>query len=291
MQSRILYNDINLPEKVSDILELDFWSLEHVAPALVKTVTNPVKYSAFTSIFLHKGKCEADINLVTHEITAPCVVNISCGDIVLPKNVSDDFDASFIVLSKRLVDSICANIKDVSIFSIMRTHPIVKVDEAGAANLESLYAQLREIAADKSACHPFESILFTILSYFYRSAIRQFDRFRQRMPASGSNRIADKFIRLVQEHFRKERFLDFYADELGITPKHLSRTVKTQTGVSAVEWINRFVILEAKVMLQSSNLNIQQIAEELNFTSQSFFGKYFKKTTGISPKDFRNSFL
>ena len=104
------------------------------------------------------------------------------------------------------------------------------------------------------------------------------------------NRIADRFIRLVQEHFRTERFLDFYATKLDITPKHLSRTIKQQTGTSAVDWINRFVILEAKVMLRSSNLNIQQIAEELNFPSQSFFGKYFKKATGISPKDYRNSF-
>lgn len=104
------------------------------------------------------------------------------------------------------------------------------------------------------------------------------------------NRIADRFIRLVQEHFRRERFLDFYAGKLDITPKHLSRTIKIQTGASAVDWINRYVILEAKVMLRSSNLNVQQIAEALNFPSQSFFGKYFKKATGVSPKDYRNSF-
>lgn len=74
-----------------------------------------------------------------------------------------------------------------------------------------------------------------------------------------------------------------------VTPKHLSRTVKAQTGYTAVEWIERFVILEAKVLLKSSNLNIQQIADELNFPSQSFFGKYFKKFTGMSPKEFRNA--
>ena len=62
-----------------------------------------------------------------------------------------------------------------------------------------------------------------------------------------------------------------------------------QTGYSAVEWIERFVILEAKVLLKSSNLNIQQIADELHFPSQSFFGKYFKKLTGMSPKEYRNS--
>ena len=62
-----------------------------------------------------------------------------------------------------------------------------------------------------------------------------------------------------------------------------------QTGISAVAWIERHVVLEAQVMLRSSNLNIQQISDELHFKSQSFFGKYFKKATGLSPKQFRNS--
>ena len=82
--------------------------------------------------------------------------------------------------------------------------------------------------------------------------------------------------------------LDFYAQQLEVSPKHLSRTIKAQTGYTAVEWIEKFVILEAKVLLKSSNLNIQQISDELNFASQSFFGKYFKKITGMSPKEFRN---
>ena len=54
------------------------------------------------------------------------------------------------------------------------------------------------------------------------------------------------------------------------------------------EWIERYVILEAKAMLRSSNLTVQQISDELYFPSQSFFGKYFKKSTGMSPKEFRN---
>ena len=60
--------------------------------------------------------------------------------------------------------------------------------------------------------------------------------------------------------------------------------MKNLTGFTAVEWIERYVVLEAKVMLKASNLNIQQISDELNFPSQSFFGKYFKKNVGMSPK-------
>ena len=81
----------------------------------------------------------------------------------------------------------------------------------------------------------------------------------------------------------------FYAKELEITTKHLGRTIKAQTGFTASEWLDRLVVLEAKVLLKSTSMTIQQIAEELNFSSQSFFGKYFKNLVGISPKEFRNS--
>lgn len=289
-QDKINYDDIHLPEKVRDILEHDFWSLKHVSPGMVRTVTNPVKFSAYTSIFVHKGSAEADINLLSHQIKAPCVITISAGDIVFPRNISDDFDASFAVFSRRLTDSLVAMMKDASIFSVINAHHVIDIKEADVIALEKLYDDMQAISTDKTLQFPYEAALYTLAAYFFRHASKYYEQYRQSIAPSVQNRIADRFIRLAQEHFRTERFLDFYAEKLDITPKHLSRTIKLQTGASPVDWINRFVILEAKVMLRSSNLNIQQIAEELHFPSQSFFGKYFKKSTGFSPKDYRNSF-
>lgn len=289
-QEIIKYDDIQLPEKVSDILEHEIWSLKHVSPGMVRTVTNPVKFSAFTSIFVHKGEAEADINLLTHSIKGPCVINIAAGDIVFPRKITDDFDASFCVFSRRLVDSMVAILKDSALFSIISSHPVIKISPEDSEALERLYDEIATISSDKSLLFPYETALFTLAAFFFKHSSKYYESYRQSLGPSLHNRIADRFIRLAQEHFRTERFLEFYAEKLDITPKHLSRTIKLQTGASPVDWITRFVILEAKVMLRSSNLNIQQIAEELNFPSQSFFGKYFKKATGMSPKDYRNSF-
>ena len=101
------------------------------------------------------------------------------------------------------------------------------------------------------------------------------------------NNIVERFIALVEEHYREERLIGFYADKLCITPKYLSKLVKENTGRSAGEWIESHVILEARAMLQSSDMTIQQIASSLNFPNQSFFGKYFKRATGLSPKQYR----
>lgn len=96
-----------------------------------------------------------------------------------------------------------------------------------------------------------------------------------------------EFIRVVEQNFRLERNVAFYADKLCITPKYLSLMVKEVTGLSAASIIDRYVITEAKNMLRFSGDTIQQVAYKLNFANQSAFGKYFKHLTGQSPTTFR----
>lgn len=95
------------------------------------------------------------------------------------------------------------------------------------------------------------------------------------------------FLKQVQAFHKQERKVEFYADRLCLSPKYLSQTIKSYSGKTAGEWIDEYVVLEAKVLLRSTNMTIQQIGDELNFPSQSFFGKYFKRLTGMSPKAYR----
>ena len=97
------------------------------------------------------------------------------------------------------------------------------------------------------------------------------------------------FMSLLQNKYKKERTVKYYADKLCITPKYLSLLIKEATGKSAADWIDECVILEAKNLLRFSGMNIQQVSYELNFPNQSAFGKYFKHITGMSPSCFQNT--
>lgn len=99
----------------------------------------------------------------------------------------------------------------------------------------------------------------------------------------------ERFLEQVALHHKTERSVQFYADALHITPKYLSTVIKDISGHSATALINSFVIQEAKMMLKFSGKSIQEIAYALNFTTQSFFGKYFKRHTGLSPSEYRDS--
>ena len=81
--------------------------------------------------------------------------------------------------------------------------------------------------------------------------------------------------------------MGFYARQLNITPKYLSSVVKEVSGKTAARWIDESVILEAKTLLKYSGMSIQEIAYSLNFSTQSFFGKYFKQHTGTSPSRYK----
>ena len=113
---------------------------------------------------------------------------------------------------------------------------------------------------------------------------------RSESPSNASSRqeqLYVLFIDLLAKYHMQQREIAFYADKMCITPKYLSQAVKDYSGRPASDIIDEYVLAECKSLLLSGNMNIQQIADELNFPSQSVFGKYFKRLTGLSPKDYR----
>ena len=98
-----------------------------------------------------------------------------------------------------------------------------------------------------------------------------------------------QFIREVQRNYQKERSVAYYADRLCITPKYLSQTVQKASGRLAGEWISEYVILEAQALIKSHCYTIQQISEMLHFPNPSFFGRYFKKKVGCTPKAYQKN--
>lgn len=283
-----LQYNVPLAEDVASILSSDFWIIRNVGKQIVPTSSDPLKFSASVSIFLRKGECEAEINLIKYNIKAPCIVNIRKSQILQIKEVSDDFDAAFIVMSKRFTDNLFLLLKDCQEYQVATHHRMVSVPESLIEDFDVNLDRIERISSDSSNPYAYQATVLAVSSFFLSCGQKCYQDLRDRFPRT-NNRIPDRFINLVQTHFKSERFLSFYAEKLEITPKHLSKTMKTLTGFTAVEWIERFVVLEAKVLLKSTNLSIQQISDELNFPSQSFFGKYFKKNLGMSPSEFRNS--
>lgn len=287
MELGLKYN-IDLVEDVSYILEHDFWVYCNFVGSMIPQITDPIKFTSTCSIFVKEGEGMIEIDLLPYKFKGPCIVNIKQGQIIQNAQINGSFNASFIVLSKRFCDNLFVVLKDCPSYGTATLKQMVEIPPELVSKFDKFYDHIRDIFTDSQSVNAYQAMVLSIASFFYECGTKCY------LPVLDSSdkavgRITEKFLSLVQQHFKKERFLDFYAGKLEVSTKHLSRTVKEATGFSAVDWIDRFVILEAKVLLKATTMSIQQIADELNFTSQSFFGKYFKKHTGYSPKDFRNN--
>ena len=99
--------------------------------------------------------------------------------------------------------------------------------------------------------------------------------------------ILHNFIDLVNQYGTRERKIDFYADRLCVTPNHLGAVIKQASGMTVMQWVNRHTIQLAKVMLRYTDLPVWEIGERLNFANPSFFSKFFRKETGLTPGEYR----
>lgn len=94
------------------------------------------------------------------------------------------------------------------------------------------------------------------------------------------------FIEQLNTH-RGKHELSFYAERMNISPQYLSRLVFETSGTAASDWINRAVTLQAKLLLRSSGHTVEQIAEELNFSTTPYFCRLFKREVGVTPSQYR----
>lgn len=231
------------------------------------------------------GQCSFKLNLKRYEVKSPAILTLMPGQIIENIEYSPDFEGHAIVLSKRFIDMLNIPMWQQQYIALY-DKPINRIFSDYTQQVSLFLVMLRSAASDVENPYRLQVIENLIRALFY-GGISKFHKMESDS-VSYKNSIVERYIELVQTHYREERIIGFYADKLCITPKYLSKLVKEYTGRSAGEWIENYVILEARAMLQSSDMTIQQIASSLNFPNQSFFGKYFKRATGLSPKQYRH---
>jgi AraC-like DNA-binding protein len=257
----------------------------------------PMKFTSHVSVFVIKGNAEIEVNLMKVKVSAPCLISLRPAETLHIKYITDDFDASFIVMSPQLSDSLLLNLHDSGSSPAMHVNPVVSIDPVDVHVYQRFYFMMEKLASNDENPYRYQSIMHALLSFYFEVGHKSFQSILQRHINNDPtlqqnyrrNPLVERFMLLVQQNYKEERKIEFYANTLGVTTKHLSRLLKQSTALSASDWIKNYILLEAKAMLKSSNLSMGEIAQHLNFPSQSFFAKFFKNATGMTPKEFRNT--
>lgn len=182
--------------------------------------------------------------------------------------------------------------KDFDLLGKITRNPVLKISEKDAQNLLRYYSFITETFNNRRH-RLFEKVikglLFSLLMEIMNLYSENNDIQINDTNLSRSEEIAAHFISLLKDNYKERKTVTYYANEMFVTPKYLSSTLKKVTGRSISSWIDIAVIIGAKRMLKSTNLSVLQISEELNFPNPSYFGRFFKKKTGVTPKYYREN--
>lgn len=260
-----------------------------------------IRFDGMIITLVRSGRFACSVNMEPVVLTDCCLMVTGSNSIITFDSApAQNLDAHVLFVSRNFMEEL--NIEVTVLNQIPANHrpkPYNKISEADLNQLVE-YLELLDINArqyvpegqDVLAKGISRSLLTAALYQLMLTSMRseslEPDAAEER-PRSRRVLYTHEFVRLVQQNFRSQHAVKFYADRLCISPKYLSLVVKETTGRSAAEIIDDHLLLEAKNLLRFSGKNIQQVAYELNFSNQSSFGKYFKHLTGQSPSEFQNS--
>ena len=232
------------------------------------------------------GKGEVEFNLRNYTIEKNSVFVLYPQTICQydTTHISDDFELKYISFSFEFI----GNVDSSYLYSAITDDPCIRVRDDESKLLLNLYASLEEKFNLIDNPYKTEIIQHTLLAAIYefctiyekrRSIVPQ-------IPTQKDNLLKD-FYALIFKYHKRERRINFYADQLCLSPKYLSAVVKMWTNKTVLEWINEYTILSAKALLKSSDIAIQELAFHFNFPDATSFSKFFKKQTGKTPKEYR----
>lgn len=255
---------------------------------IIAGIRFPHKVSKVTQVLIKEGEISCIVDFYAYTLKAPAMALFLPGQVVESIEASPDCSVIGMAFPSEFTDSLNLPLSFQEKLSFKSRH-FYLLNKEGLEAFISCYNQVSSIM--KQEDHPYkeEIIRHLFSAYYYGLGYYVHNSQSLKSVMTCQQEVCDRFIALVAEHFKDHRDIAFYADILCITKKYLSALLKQETGMTALEWIEKYVVLYAKSCLSSTSMTIQEISDELDFPSQSVFGKYFKRVEGISPKAYRQS--
>lgn len=260
------------------------------------TLDYPCRFDGLLMLYCVEGHLKLSVNLNEYDIRDNHLVITTPGNILKISQVpgSDNLKYVIVAMSSRFGTGLKVDLKKIMNEGLaLMDIPVMKLDE-GMAVLMQQHLSLAANVINSDSLFREDSVSSIVSSMICLVAglwTERIDELREEaaQTTTRSRMVLEQFIRLVGQYHTKYRNVGFYADKLCLTPKYLSKLIKTASGKSAPEWIDSYVILEAKNLLKYSDIAVKEIVYRLNFPNQSVFYKFFKARTGMTPSEYRNS--
>lgn len=258
----------------------------------------PCRFNGYLAFFCYSGHFDIDVNLNTYEVKENSLFLYIPGNIVRVSSIlpEEKNEVHFVVIavSSELIASTRMDFN--KIFAEgqrLLTNPCVIMKEKEKELCRKYLDLVKEISEmhlpyNKDAISTLISSTFYLMGSLFMDRLSE-ARLTNKDRSSRSRIIFEDFLNLVKDFHTEEREISFYSEKMFLTPKYLSKVVKNVSGRSAHDWIDSFVILEAKNLLKFSGLSIKEIVFNLHFPGQASFYRFFRDHTGMTPTEYKKS--
>ena len=250
-------------------------------------LSQPFMMDEIRILVLQKGYVNVSVNMVSHRIEAGTMVFVGRYVVTEITDVSDDIQAFVLSMSDELLRLALGNAIPKAFDGRLQDF-ILPLTSSEIEYLDGMhliiYNSLKHQASSSQVVLQLVGAMMTHISYLWEKseAMQENTKSREQQLFTG-------FIRLVAQYAAERHGLDFYASHLCVTPRYMSTIVRYVSGKSAKHWIDEATINAIKVQLRYTDKQVAEIAYDMNFPNASFFCKYFKRLTGMTPMDYRLS--
>ena len=179
---------------------------------------------------------------------------------------------------------------NIQLFLHVKDNPKINLDEEESEMLFSFIEFIRSKLIRTDHIYRREIVQSLFMGFCYEvSAIFRRTLVTTSQQLNRNEILFKELMQLIVTHYKTERSVGFYAGKLCLTDKYLTRIIREVSGKTISEWIKTTLIFDAKSQLKYTRKTIQEISNDLNFPNPSFFGKFFKQHTGMTPKAYRMS--
>ncbi len=276
---------------VIELLQTKFKAADNCAEYLAEDAPMSVRINGLCLILLTKGEVTINVDYLKFPLQANTLFFILPDHILEVQCRPEDLEGKIMVISKDMLSNMPKKNDDGDNslqYMFLRKNPSVDLTDEEVSVLDTLFTLIRKRAEAKEHLFHKEAIQSLLFHLFFELKNIIFKK-NDIVPfeLSRKEELFQQFLKLMFKHSREEHSVSFYAGKMCITPRYLSAVLKELTGKTTNNWIDHSLILDAKILLKTPNMTVQQVSDMLNFSNQSTFGKFFKKHTGQSPAEFR----
>lgn len=278
-----------IKKEIKDTVYLsDDLVIASIVPSQNTSAEYPISLDGFTALIIMSGEATISIDTRNYEVKRNTIVLLSPESVVKTVRCTANAAAYVLSFSKAFVNNIQIDIStSLPVYMRFGKNPCLNVSQQDVDEIRQVFRLVKTMLQSDKEMYREEIIRSLFTSAFYIITELNLRDTHSEYKQGRGEVLFEQFMELLKEYNKQERNVSFYAKQMGITPKYLSSVVKEVSGKTAARWIDESVIIEAKTMLKYSGLSIQEIAYRLNFSTQSFFGKYFKQHTGTSPSRYK----